>query len=349
MPAPAQGPKQGAAWASLLLVQFLFGGLPVVSKFAIAEVAPQVLVLCRSFTATLVFALLFAWRGRNSRLNSGLAAPSAPSAPSRALGARDHLQLVGLAFLGVTFNQTILFYGLQRTTAAASAILAPMIPVFALVLSLLLGRERFAWSKLANIAMAVSGVALIFAPHLDETFSGATAIGNLMCLASTLSYASYLALAPPVIARMGSLRFSLRVFLWASALNVVGYFLLTGTAPADVPGAFVSALPALSATFWAALGYVVVGATVVTYLLNAFALSRLAPGVVGGFICLQTVIGVSLSNVLLSEPFPPEYGAAMALIIAGVVVLAVSETRRAGKERRRRKDESARASAVSPP
>jgi len=317
------------AWLSLLLVQFLFGGLPVISKFVIAEVAPQVVVLCRSFTATLVFAALVFWRRRRNRARSAL---------RPAFTLNTHLSLVALAALGVSFNQTILFYGLQRTTSAASAILAPMISVFALLISLSLRRETFTWPKLANITLGSAGVALIFAGHtptdMGETLTEAAMLGNLMCLASAFCYASYLALSPPVIARIGSLEFSLAVFLYASALNVALYFMITGMSPLAIPAAILETLPQLTSTFWWALGYLVFGATVVTYLLNAYALASLSPGIVGGFVCMQTVIGVGLSHALLAEPFPPEHAVAMALVVTGVLCLWIPEWRAASRIRR---------------
>ena len=314
------------AWLSLLLVQFLFGGLPVISKFVIAEVSPEVVVLCRSFTATLVFALLVTWRRRRS-----------PESNKRRghKGLRTHFALLGLAALGVSFNQTILFHGLQRTTSAAAAILAPMISVFALLISLSFRREAFTWPKLANIALGSAGVGLLFAGTLSDTLTEAAALGNLMCLASAFCYASYLALSPPLIARMGSLEFSLAVFLYASALNVVLFFALTGMPPQGIPAALLETLPRLSTTFWWALGYLVFGATVVTYLLNAYALSALSPGIVGGFVCTQTIIGVGLSHALLSEPFPPEHAVAMALVVLGVLCLWIPEWRKRARLRAR--------------
>lgn len=303
-----------APWGALLVVQLLFGGLPVVSKFAIAEVSPQAVVLCRGFAAAAVFALLAFFRGKS------LSAQGRPSAKSP-LGMRTHLALMGLAAVGVSLNQTALFYGLQHTTSAAGAILVPMISVFALLLSLLLGREPFAWNKLANIVLGMAGTVLLFAPELHKTFSADVLSGNALCLLSTFLYASYLAAAPPVVAQVGSLEFSRLVFLYASALNIIVFVVLSGIPDAGVFALVVEALPRLSGVFWAALAYVLLGATVVTYLLNAYALEKLPPGVVGGVVCVQTVIGVALSNLLLAEPFPPEHALAMALVVAGVLCL----------------------------
>ncbi len=311
-PDAAPGRSSVFPWAALFVVQLLFGGLHVVSKFAIAEVPPQVIVLCRGFAAAAVFALLSAVRRRRAPALSHKAPP---------LGLPTHLALVGLAAVGVSLNQTALFYGLQRTTSAAGAILAPMISVFALLLSLLLGRERFAWNKIANIALGITGTVLLFAPFLGDTFSPEALVGNLLCLTSTFLYATYLAAAPPLVTRMGSLGFSRMVFLYASVLNVIVFIALSGFPDAAVVARVFEMLPQLSATFWGALAYVVLGATVVTYLLNAYALEKLPPGIVGGVVCVQTVIGVSLSNVLLAEPFPVEHAVAMALVVAGVLCL----------------------------
>jgi drug/metabolite transporter (DMT)-like permease len=320
------GAREVNAWLSLVVVQCLFGALPVVSKFAIAEVSPQVVVLCRSLTAAVVFASLMGWRKMRTVARASKRHGVVQTRGPRTFQTwKTHFALVGLAALGVSFNQTLLFYGLQRTTSAASAILTPMISVFALLISLSLRRESFTWPKFANIALGVSGVVLIFSPSMGSFWSDTAALGNFLCLVSAFLYASYLALSPPFISRIGSLQFSLFVFLYASAINIALYFALTSSSPSDLLDSFSATLPHLSERFWWALGYLVFGATVVTYLLNAYALSILSPGIVGGVVCVQTVLGVSLSHVLLSEPFPIEHIVAMILVILGVLVLWIQE------------------------
>jgi len=343
MPSPAESNPQDVAaashahhasvslakpWAALVTVQLLFGSLPAISKFAIAEVSPQVIVICRSLTATLVFALLCAFRGTP-------ASRAALWKRARALPLRFHAQLACLALLGVSVNQSLLFYALQRTTSAAAAILAPNIALFALVISIALGRERFSFAKGANIVLGSAGVLLLFAPHLAGVADARSAVGNLMCTASAFCYASFLALSPPFIARTGPLLFNLLAFLYASVAGILIYFALTGMSPLAVPAQIALTVPTLSRAFWWALAFIVIGATVVTYLLNAYALGRLPPGVVGGLVCSQTVVGVLLSHALVGEDMPFEYFIAMALVLSGVLVLWVSNLRENAQARHR--------------
>ncbi|MEY4065992.1 MAG: EamA-like transporter family, partial [Pseudomonadota bacterium] len=64
------------------------------------------------------------------------------------------------------------------------------------------------------------------------------------------------------------------------------------------------------------------GATAATYLLNSWALQRVRPSLVGGFVCLQTVFGLAFSGVILHETLTPLMLLGSILILGGVVLLS---------------------------
>jgi drug/metabolite transporter (DMT)-like permease len=88
------------------------------------------------------------------------------------------------------------------------------------------------------------------------------------------------------------------------------------------------ALSATSSKLWLAIIYIIVFPTVLTYFLNAWALSRVAPSVVAVYIYLQPLIAVILAPVLLpDESWNPRAWFAMLLIFTGLFLVTRQKKR----------------------
>jgi drug/metabolite transporter (DMT)-like permease len=83
----------------------------------------------------------------------------------------------------------------------------------------------------------------------------------------------------------------------------------------------------LPLSFWSGLGFLLLGATALTYFLNMWALQRVKPSLVGGFVCLQTIFGLFLSQRILHEPLTEMMIFGSVLILSGVLLLAFQHFR----------------------
>src|SRR5581483_10624998 len=150
-------PSELRVVAALVLVQTLFGALPVASKEVLPHVPPLALALCRLAAATLV---LFA-------LERALVRAPAPRA--KELG-----QLAIFALLGVVLNQGLFLAGVARTSATHAILLIATIPVFTLLVATLLRHEKASALKVAGLAVSFAGVAVLV---LAGGSDGATILG----------------------------------------------------------------------------------------------------------------------------------------------------------------------------
>ena len=311
----------------LFVIQILFGGLPVASKFVLKVLRPWEIVTLRSVVAALVF-LGIAWllksgpvlRASRPFVTFRTRPPHAPNADARSkFHLRDWAALCGLGLLGVSANQFALFLGLQKTTAAAAVILSPNIAFVSLCLSVLLGHETFSRAKAFNLVSGVVGIGLLFGAHIGDVVGKDALLGNALCLLSTSFYGAYLVLGRPLIQRLGAVVFSGGVFGFAAVFNLSVLFFSKDFSALEL-WSRVSQVQAPS--FWWAFCHLVLGATVLTYLLNAFALNRAKPGVVSGFVCLQPLVGVAASAIFLREEIPGSYFLSLFLVLLGLGLLA---------------------------
>jgi drug/metabolite transporter (DMT)-like permease len=135
--------------------------------------------------------------------------------------------------------------------------------------------------------------------------------GDLLIIANTLSYAAYLVFARRTAQRLGSQAMVTWVFAFGAllALPVTGPALAT-LDPSNVP-----------AWGWASLGFIVLGATVGTYALNAYALARAESSLVAVYIYLQPLVSTAAAAFFLDAHV--EGRALLAgLVIAGGVYLS---------------------------
>lgn len=296
-------PSEGQLIGALLAVQVLFGALSVAGKIVLPFVPAFALAECRLLAAAVA---LFALERAIVR---------SPLPPLRDLG-----RFAGFALLGVVLNQGLFLTGLNATTATNAVLLVATIPAFTLLVAMVLRHEKPRVVTFVGLAVSFAGVAvLVFAKGAD--FSSATLIGDAMILANSLSFSIFLVVSRPTLQRYDPLTLISWVFLFG-AIEMA--FVAT-------PSLLRVDWSALDARAWWAFAFVLVGATIVTYGLNNWALRHASASRVASFVYLQPLVGALLAWLVLDERLDARIGFAAALILAGVyVVNRVKPSARAG-------------------
>lgn len=280
-------PDVNRALFALLTVQLLFGLLPVAGKVAMPVFGAGGVACWRVVGGAAVFSALCWARGLVP------------------LPWRDQGRALVCAMLGIASNQLLYLYGLSRTTAVNATMIVTMVPVITYVVAMLAGVEALSGRRALGILLGLCGVAVLVSGDLH----GAALVGDLMVLGNTVSYAIYLVLARPLLARYAPLQVIAAVFLWAVPVTVGVVGLVDGLPDPSLilsaPGASVVD-PALEAARAAsdprlALLFVVLGPTIGTYWLNLYALQRVPPSTVALFIYLQPVISALSAGRVLGE------------------------------------------------
>ncbi|MGH9366066.1 MAG: DMT family transporter [Thermoanaerobaculia bacterium] len=282
---------------ALLSAQSGFALFPIFGKLALATIPAMVLAAVRVVAASLLLGLF-------RRMSRG-----------ESIAPEDRKRILLFALLGVSFNQVLFILGLSLTTAINTTMLMAMIPVYTLLVAVLLRHERMTVRAGAAVLLAGAGALLLLeAESFDwgnEHFRG-----NLMLIGNGLSYAFYLVLSRPILARYRVLPVVSGVFTFG-ALPIV-----------------LAALPALSRfspervapVGWASLGAVIVFSTVLPYLWNSWALARTHASRVAFYIFVQPLIASALAVALLGERLTLRTAMAALLILSGLAV-SLSPTR----------------------
>lgn len=273
--------------SALFTVALLFSANYIVSKLGMREFSPMVFAWMRIAGAALILAVLV--RGE---------------AP---LSSEDRRRVAGFAILGVVINAPLFLLGLSLTSVHVAAILITTIPVFTLAAAIALGRERRSATRIGGIALACAGALMVVG---GESLAGTwrSVLGALLIVTNCLSYALYLVISKPAMARLSPLRVVAQMF-------AVGAIVLLPFA----------ALPlarqdwqSLSAGAWLALVLVILGPTIVAYLLQAWALRHADSSLVATYTYVQPVLATFLGAMFLGETLHPIVIVAAVVIFGGV-------------------------------
>lgn len=224
---------------------------------------------------------------------------------------RAHLtQLSFLALLGVTAFNTLVYVGLQTTTATNSVLIQSTMPVQILLLNWLLFRRVMRRAELLSILLSLAGVALIVgAGDPLRIVRGGWNAGDLWILAAALTWALYSVLLRWRPAGLDPLAF-------------LGFTLLAGTVallPAYLVECMVGRSFEWSLPVAATVVYVAVFPSTLAYLFWNRGVAALGANAAGHFIHLMPVFGSLMAVVFLGETFGWYHAAGAALVAAGIL------------------------------
>jgi drug/metabolite transporter (DMT)-like permease len=294
---------------ALVCVQLCLGLSPLFAKWTLVHPAgapggpvtdegftPRALVAWRILFGAVCLGALAAWKHGRALV------------PPRAeLG-----RLVLCAALGIVFNMWLYMEGVARTSALHTGLLVVQIPVFTYAVACLARVERPRRRRVLGIAVALAGAVVIVLEQKGEGGGGGSTLGNLLIVTNCLSYAVYLVLARGLLQRFPTLVVIAWVF-WCSLPAVPLLFLGVPAWPA-----------AATARVCLSFAYTLVFGTFLAYLLNAFALARVPASTVAVFIFLQPLVAGAAGVLALDERITLPVVLAGALLLAGIVLVALA-------------------------
>jgi drug/metabolite transporter (DMT)-like permease len=277
----------------MFLHSVLSAGTYLAGKRALAEVSPIELALVRFVLASVVHgALLLKIRPSIRR--------------------RDLPGLAGLGILAVAVNQVLFLAGLALSTPGHAALLYALTPVFVLLAEWLRGRERATVQKVAGIAIAFAGTAVVLAGRGVLGIEGArdVLVGDLLILLAVIAWTAYAIGGKAYAARYGGLA-------TGSVTLVAGTVLC---APAGIAFLHLDRFARLSPLGLAALLYLVVMTSIVAWLIYYWALARADASRVAVWSNLQPVLTALLAWMMYGESLTAPFVSGGAMVVAGVIL-----------------------------
>lgn len=281
----------------LTIAGALFGINYWISKFTMPPFRPEQVVFFRISAATVFFWLFITTR-------------------QFSLPPLRHILFIGIAgIFGVAFNQYFFFRGIQLCSAFETSILHLLSPILVALLAAAFLKEHLTFRKLLGIMLGFAGAAVISTSGKTLTISNTNFLGNIFIIFNVISYSIFLVMTRKMMLLYNPL--------------VVITLAFTGGAIIYIPFvAFQHDLFNFEPIHYidlAALTYVVVGSTIITYLLTLTALKFVEASTTGYYIFLQPFIAGFIGYAAGLEHFQTRtIIAVILLVVGGWLVLAKS-------------------------
>jgi len=232
--------------------------------------------------------------------------------PKEPVNRKDLLFLFGCSFFGVVINQILFLAGLNLTSPINSSIIQSTNPIFAFVFAALILNERISFLKGSGLAIGLSGVLLLILQNGTPDLESSTFLGDVFTLVNTISWAFYTV----IIKRMLEKYHPVTVMKWTF------FFGMLATIPVGYNQWSTMDWSSIPLNAWFGIGFVVVFATYLGYLLISFGLRRLSPTIVSTYTYTQPVIAAYIASVMGQDHIDLVMVISALLIFAGVFVVS---------------------------
>ena len=213
-----------------------------------------------------------------------------------------------LSILGMALGQGLFLIGLQYTTSVNSAILITCIPILTLLLVVLRRQEELTFNKLVGITMSFMGV-LLMRDITSFKLGNETLWGDILVFLAALCFATYLSFGKKFFMKYDNMWSTSWMFLVSGVL--MSFFNFSKFSQVD--------LNDFDNLFYICAVFSIIGATLLTYFLNNWALKRAASGNVAIFIYLQPVVAGVIGYFFLDEIITLRMAICFVLILSGLL------------------------------
>jgi drug/metabolite transporter (DMT)-like permease len=225
---------------------------------------------------------------------------------------KDLIFLFACSFFGVVINQTLFLVGLDMTTPVNSSIILSTNPIFAFIFAALILKERITFLKATGLAIGLSGVLLLILQNGVPDLGSHTFLGDIYSMVNTISWAFYTVIIKRMLEKYHPVTVMKWTFLFGMLTNIpVGYHQWSSMDWSTIP-----------LTAWLQIGFVIVGATYLGYLLITFGLRKLSPTIVSTYTYMQPIIAAYLATIMGQDHITIVMIVSALLIFAGVFVVS---------------------------
>lgn len=288
------------AHLALLGANLFYGaGFTVAKSVMPALIKPNAFILIRVVAATLLF--WFSFFGGDSFKTT--------------FDKSDRMRLLWCALFGVAANQLLFFKGLSLTSPIHASLMMLLTPILVSVLAVIMLKEKLSKGNWIGLTMGISGAALLILLASKESVATNPILGDVFVLLNASSYAIYLIIAKPLMAKYRPIIVIRWVFLLGSIMVI----------PFGLNDFLAIEWSLFTTNDFLAVAFIVVCVTFFTYLWNVYALRILSPSTTGAYIYLQPLFAAIIALLFFGEEMSTLKVISGVLIFTGVYMVSMKK------------------------
>ena len=239
--------------------------------------------------------------------------------PQEKIDRKDYIRIFIASMLGFFACQITFLTGISHITPMDCSILSAMSPICTMLIAAMVIKEPITLKKALGVAISFAGIIYLIFNRVNAPggVAESTPFGILMMVFNVLSFAMYLGIFKPLIAKYSVVTFMKWIFLFAACVSTP--LSIKGLTEVDWAG-----IPAIQ---YAELAYLIICATFISYFLIPVSQKRIRPTLVSMYSYVQPIIAIVISIVIGMEILTWQKVLAAALVFGGVVIVSKSRSR----------------------
>ena len=280
----------------LILVAVVWGVNFTIVKIALLEMDPLVFN-CFTIVVASVFLIILSCFKKSSR-------------PSRSI----FLQLFAIGLIGNGIYQELFILGIYRTTAGVTALILAATPIFVMIIDSILHVEKIGYREWIGVIFSFIGIMLMI--HIESLGSvgNSAFIGDLLILAGTICWASYIALSKPILSSVSPLQFVTYTVILGSPIVIF----------ASLPSLLSLDLRTVSWENWSIISYSALLSIAVAYTIWYSSVQRIGTARTAIYQNLVPLIAVVIAWQILGEQLLTRQLLGGAMIFLGIYLTRFS-------------------------
>jgi drug/metabolite transporter (DMT)-like permease len=200
--------------------------------------------------------------------------------PKEKIAKKDIVLLFFAAIFALSANQLPFIVGLSMTSSIDAAIVITLLPVMSMILAFLILKEPISSKKILGVCIGALGAVFLIYSSYHIATGTSNMWGNIVVFSAVISFSLYLTLFKSLISRYSPITVMKWMFLFAS-IQCYPFF---------HSELMQVSLHEFDMFIWLRIGYVVVIATFITYILLAIGQKVLRPTTLSMYNYLQPIV-----------------------------------------------------------
>lgn len=192
----------------------------------------------------------------------------------------DWWRFLVCAVCGVATNQLLFFNGLALTSPVNASIMMTSNPIIVMIISAVLLRQKITAMKVVGVLLGACGAVALLLLSVYDVSRQSSVKGDLFILINSISWACYLVMVKPLMAKYHPMM----IVSWVFLIGIILVLPFGGLGLKDI------AWSALNSWQWFSVVYVIVFTTFLTYLFNMIGIHYLTPTVASAYIYFQPML-----------------------------------------------------------
>lgn len=182
---------------SLLFLFIIFSNAftPITARIVVGQISPVSFAFLRFGIAAVLLHIIFLSRRQSYKIDK-----------------KDITMFLWLGLLVIPINQLCFLFGVKFANASHSGAMTACTPLFAYIISIFIGTEKFNFRKLIIILASIIGLLAIFFDGLFINETKEVAFGDLLLVGAVSSWAAYLVFSNGLVIKYGALKTSTLAF-----------------------------------------------------------------------------------------------------------------------------------------